>query len=474
MRELGVDAALQEEAAVLASKLGGDGELDEYFDVDDYLESLPEPEEEAAVDEEAEDCDVGAGQNACDSYLEGLTNWAYSGRSLSKPQGYEPETWFQNLLLSFGSRTFAAMRGRLVATALFAWVVAWAHSPHAALGPRAASRQLASALAANSVLARFPLLRGCVVAGAALFRPLFTTLGLKHVTPIPIALHSLSGTVLGVLLAFRTSQSYDRFWAGRQLWADVANSVRNLGRLAAANCKPSRYEALLRLMQAYPVALRQHLRGQRDMDEFEPYLETSEVNELSTADNLPLALTLSMSVLLADLRTDPSPGGSYLWYSCNEQVTQLTEVIARSEAIAGTPVPISYSRHSSRVVSMFTLMLPLALVGIMDSVPGTVLSTTVISWFLFGIEVIGHNIEEPFGLGGVRRPELLPLRRYSENIILDLQEENRIIERALRSPGKELEDAESAPAAAAESPVGTRIGVAGPVEVVGEEGSPAT
>ena len=86
MRELGVDAALQEEAAVLASKLGGDGELDEYFDVDDYLESLPEPEEEAAVDEEAEDCDVGAGQNACDSYLEGLTNWAYSGRSLSKPQ----------------------------------------------------------------------------------------------------------------------------------------------------------------------------------------------------------------------------------------------------------------------------------------------------------------------------------------------------------------------------------------------------
>ena len=43
MRELGVDAALQEEAAVLASKLGGDGELDEYFDVDDYLESLPEP-----------------------------------------------------------------------------------------------------------------------------------------------------------------------------------------------------------------------------------------------------------------------------------------------------------------------------------------------------------------------------------------------------------------------------------------------
>ena len=28
------------------------GELDEYFDVDDYLESLPEPEEEEAIDGE--------------------------------------------------------------------------------------------------------------------------------------------------------------------------------------------------------------------------------------------------------------------------------------------------------------------------------------------------------------------------------------------------------------------------------------
>ena len=249
MRELGVDAALQEEAAVLASKLGGDGELDEYFDVDDYLESLPEPEEEEAVDEEAEDCDVGAGQNACDSYLEGLTNWAYTGRSLSKPQARagdvvpEPAAELRVADLRGDARPprrhGAGRLGRRVGA-----------QPARGARPARGVAAAVERLAANAVLARFPVLRGCFVAGAALLRPLFTTLGLKHVKPIPIALHSLSGTVLGVLLAFRTSQSYDRFWAGRQLWADVANSVRNLGRLAAANCKPSRYEALLRLMQA--------------------------------------------------------------------------------------------------------------------------------------------------------------------------------------------------------------------------------
>ena len=53
-----------------------------------------------------------------------------------------------------------------------------------------------------------------------------------------------------------------------------------------------------------------------------------------------------------------------------------------------------------------------------------------------GIEVIGHFIEEPFGLSGGPRPELLPLRRYSDNIILDLREENRIIRRALNTPSE--------------------------------------
>lgn len=81
---------------------------------------------------------------------------------------------------------------------------------------------------------------------------------------------------MGVLLAFKTSQSYDRFWAGRLCWMDAANSIRNLGRMAATSCRKSRYEAMQRHLMAFPVALRQHLRGERDLGEFEPFLETGE------------------------------------------------------------------------------------------------------------------------------------------------------------------------------------------------------
>ena len=44
----------------------------------------------------------------------------------------------------------------------------------------------------------------------------------------------LSGGILGILLAFRTSQSYDRFWEGRQVWAKVVNRVRATARTCRA------------------------------------------------------------------------------------------------------------------------------------------------------------------------------------------------------------------------------------------------
>ena len=40
--------------------------------------------------------------------------------------------------------------------------------------------------------------------------------------------------MLGLLLAFRTSQSYERFWEARTLWDGVYSSTRSIVRLACA------------------------------------------------------------------------------------------------------------------------------------------------------------------------------------------------------------------------------------------------
>ena len=158
-------------------------------------------------------------------------------------------------------------------------------------------------------------------------------------------------------------------------------------------------------------------------------------------------------MLLADLRTDKSPGAA-------DALTPDVQRARRSWTDKDNRALRGHRGHAGALARLAAQLAracpcsrsssPLALVGIMDSVPGTVLSRTVISWFLFGIEVAGHGIEEIRARGRAAARAARRCRALvGERDALDLQEENRIIERALRSPDKEQEDAESAPAAAA-------------------------
>ncbi|KAJ3185677.1 hypothetical protein HK101_009812, partial [Irineochytrium annulatum] len=48
---------------------------------------------------------------------------------------------------------------------------------------------------------------------------------------IPQALIPILTVVLGLLMAFRTNLSYDRFWEGRKLWSTLTSNVRAAARL---------------------------------------------------------------------------------------------------------------------------------------------------------------------------------------------------------------------------------------------------
>ena len=48
---------------------------------------------------------------------------------------------------------------------------------------------------------------------------------------IPISVPSTMGTVLSLLLAFRSNQAYDRWWEARTLWGAIVNDSRSLARM---------------------------------------------------------------------------------------------------------------------------------------------------------------------------------------------------------------------------------------------------
>jgi len=329
------------------------------------------------------------------------------------------EAWLQNLKGTLGSQVLKRVGTHLAVTTLIATVVA---------GTFGAARQ------------------GLLPDELAL---------LVEGTAIPLFPHSAAGSVLGLLLAFRTSQSYDRFWEARTLWDGVYSSTRSITRLACATLQdPSsedasdamRAEAIVGLCAAFPYSLKQHLRGERNAEELldaaaaasscqprSPVMRR--IKLANAAPNVPLAVLDALTRTVMPLRAK----GDLLWWQIDNNVEQLLGKLANAERIKGTPVPLSYSRHQSRFFSVYAFTLPFALCSQERmSLWLLPLTVAVVSWVLFATEEIGHIIEDPFGRGLTGDPdrtnhdpnnpeefgsvqfEVLPLGRYCADIASDV------------------------------------------------------
>jgi len=144
----------------------------------------------------------------------------------------------------------------------------------------------------------------------------------------------------------------------------------------------------------------------------------------SVSPNVPLAVLDALSRVVLPMRAK----GELLWWQLDNNIEQMLHLQARAERIKGTPVPLSYSRYTSRFLSVYTFTLPFALCSeerlALGLLPVTV---AIISWVLFVTEEIGHIIEDPFGRGLNDNPdrpaptqlEVLPLGRYCADIASD-------------------------------------------------------
>lgn len=74
----------------------------------------------------------------------------------------------------------------------------------------------------------------------------------------------------------------------------------------------------------------------------------------------------------------------------------LYDALGSCERILGTPLPLAYTRHTSRFLVMWLTMLPLGLFHAIGwwAVP----VQTFISFLLLGVDEIGVSIEEPYSI----------------------------------------------------------------------------
>jgi ion channel-forming bestrophin family protein len=221
----------------------------------------------------------------------------------------------------------------------------------------------------------------------------------------PVSWNSLQNAVpsvvLGLLLVFRTNTAYERFWEGRKCWGTLVNSIRNLSRLmwvAIAESHPQdKGEKIvaLKLLVAFAVATKLHLRGQKIDPELEELLPPGYGEYLRDANNSPLEIAYWIGDYL-QLKYETQALQLYQLNALNKLLNDMVDVLGGCERILKTPIPLAYAIHLKQLLLIYCLLLPLQLVAELTWFTGPVVA--LISFTLFGVEEIGLEIENPFGL----------------------------------------------------------------------------
>lgn len=261
-----------------------------------------------------------------------------------------------------------------------------------------------------------------VTVGLAILVTLFHGSVFSHkitLTPIPF---SLIGLALAIFLGFRNSASYDRFWEGRKLWGELVIETRSLARAmityidhAGHYGQPSR---MVRRLTAFTHALRHHLRdsatGPILTADLSAHLSAQDLAKTKASHNAPDALLRLVSLDLAQaLREDRV--NPMMLAQMESQVTRLAAIQAGCERIKNTPLPFSYALLLHRTAYLYCFALPF---GLVDSIGFmTPFVVAIVAYTFFGLDALGDEIEEPFGLA----PNDLPLTALCRTIERDLE-----------------------------------------------------
>ncbi|WP_020606137.1 bestrophin family protein [Spirosoma spitsbergense] len=251
----------------------------------------------------------------------------------------------------------------------------------------------------------------------------------------PASFWGAMGILLSLLLIFRTNTAYDRFYEGRRTWGVLVNNCRNLAIYFNAVFPADDTENRLffaRTIANFPFALRNHLRDVKTLDDLEETEEMPENQSLEEFDHKPAGVSSQLRI-----RTETLYRKGYLSNSqhinVNGYLTTLMDVCGICERIKSTPIPFSYQLFIRLFILLYVAVLPFTVIDFYGylTIPAVVLT----SYILVGLEMIGEEIEDPFGL---ERNDL-PLSQLSQLIRVNVHDILQIplphVEKQAAKPG---------------------------------------
>lgn len=228
---------------------------------------------------------------------------------------------------------------------------------------------------------------------------------------------SLIGIALSIFLGFRNNVCYDRWWEGRRAWGNLIASTRSFARQTSlldsddSTVSQNRRE-ILTLAGAFSQELVAYLRN--TSGPLDPS-STSNVAKGHRPRNRPEAILRNIWSMLAETRRRGTLSDIDIQL-LDRTVQEFGAVQATCERIRNTPIPFAYTLLLHRTAYFFCILLPIAMVASLGW--ATPFMAVAVAYTFFGLDALGDELEEPFGL----HPNSLPLNALATIIQIDLGE----------------------------------------------------
>jgi len=246
-----------------------------------------------------------------------------------------------------------------------------------------------------------------------------------HITniSIPMTVHSVLGTIISLLLAFRSNQAYDRWWEARIVWGAIVNDSRTFARqvlsLMEDPLDPDRIDGfkkrMIKRQIAWCYALGKGLRRDDPMPMISKFVSEEELEYLKDFDNKHVGL---VQLHARDLNNALKQGwvNPYQQVELDQTLTRLCDHMGKSERIKNTVFPSTYSLYIHLALHFFILLLPFGLVQLFGFLMVPVLVVITACFFL--IEKMAIHLQDPFE----NKPTDTPVLSISRNIERDLKQ----------------------------------------------------
>ncbi|MBT8181844.1 MAG: hypothetical protein KJO53_09670 [Eudoraea sp.] len=213
---------------------------------------------------------------------------------------------------------------------------------------------------------------------------------------IPLSIGTFLGTAIALLLSFKLSQSYDRWWEARKIWGAIVNDSRTLVIQIKQFCKEpdNSYVKTMAYRQiAWCYALGQHLRKQDVRSKLEHYISEDELLALKEKNHIPLTLLDYHGRNVRSLHNENSLN-NFQQIQIDSTILKLTASMGMAERIKNTVFPRTYRNVLHFFIYIFLLLLSLALENVYGFLEIPLLVLISIPFFM--LEKIAFVIQDPF------------------------------------------------------------------------------